>query len=93
MTIYTGSRYEYASIDFVSTKEGSPAFPIVFYNSPYLTNVRYTEHTYKAGERIDQIAYRYYKDPKYWHTIMELNPEISDFNNIPVGTVLKIPNV
>jgi nucleoid-associated protein YgaU len=92
MTIYIGSRYEHSTIDFVSTSLGAPAYPIVFYTPRIPKAVIYTEHVYVLGERIDQIAYKYYNDSKFWQLILDLNPSIKDINNITPGTVLKIPN-
>jgi len=93
MTIYKGSRYEYSTVDFVSTTVNGDANPIVYYQLTKLPKITYTEHVYTQGERLDQLAYKYYKNPEYWWIIPEFNPEISDFTNIPTGTVIKIPNV
>jgi len=93
MTIYKGSRYEYSTIDFVSTTAGGQANPIVFYEFSTLGTLTYFEHQYVQGERLDQIANKYYKDSEYWWIIPEFNPQIVDFTDIPEGTVLKIPNV
>jgi hypothetical protein len=93
MTIYKGSRYEYSTIDFVSKTVGGYANPIVFYQFSTLGQITYFEHSYLPGERLDQLADTYYKNPEFWWLIPEFNPQITDFTNIPVGTVLKIPNV
>jgi nucleoid-associated protein YgaU len=93
MPIFKGSRYEYSTVDFVATTPNGDANPIVFYYMTQLGKVRFYEHTYVQGERLDQIAYRYYNDSTYWWIIPEFNPEVKDFTNIPNGTVLRIPNV
>jgi hypothetical protein len=93
MTIYKGSRYEYSTIDFVATSAKKDANPIVFYNITHFDKLTYYEHSYVSGERLDQIANTYYKNPEYWWIIPEFNPQITDFTNIPNGTILKIPNV
>ena len=93
MTIYKGSRYEYSTIDFVSKTLNGQANPIVFYDFTTLGGVTYIEHSYVEGERLDQIAFKYYRDPAFWWIIPEFNPQVTDFTAIPVGTVLKIPNV
>jgi hypothetical protein len=93
MTIYSGSRYEYSLIDFFSTKENGDENPAVFYSMTDLGRVTYFEHTYSMGERLDTLAYKYYKAPSFWWVIAEYNPEIKDFTNIPSGTILRIPNV
>lgn len=93
MTIFKGSRYEYSIIDYVATKPNANENPIVFYETSNLGLVTYYEHIYTEGERLEQIANKYYKRPDYWWIIPEFNPEVEDFFNIPAGTVLRIPNV
>ena len=92
MTIYKGSRYEYSTIDFVSTKVGGDAKPIVFYTLTPLGTITYREHTYTLGERLDQLSTKYYGNPENWWIISEFNPEV-DFTAIPSGYVLRIPLV
>lgn len=93
MTIYKGSRYEYSTIDFVSKTINGQANPIVFYYFNDLGKVSYYEHSYIQGERLDQLAYKYYKNSEYWWIIPEFNPQIKDFTNISDGTIIRIPNV
>jgi hypothetical protein len=92
MTIYSGSRYEYSNIDFVSRSLDGAPYPIVFYATSSLNHVAYREHSYITGERLDQLAFQYYKDPSYWWAIVEFNPDL-DFYNLSDGTVIRIPNV
>jgi len=93
MSIYKGSRYEYSVIDFAAFNESGQKFPIVFYKTNTLGKITYREHVYSEGERLDQLASMYYKNPEYWWIIPEFNPQISDFTNIAPGTTVRIPNV
>ena len=93
MTIYKGSRYEYSVIDYVSTTSTTPEEPIVFYTFSDIGTITYYTHTYVSGERLDQIADKYYNNPEYWWVIPEFNPEVLDFTDIKPGTLLRIPNV
>jgi hypothetical protein len=93
MTIYKGSRYEYSTIDFVSTTVNGDSNPIVFYSITPLSKLSYQEHTYIMGERLDQLANKYYRNSEYWWLIPEANPEILDFTNIVPGTTIRIPRV
>ena len=93
MPIFKGSRYEYSTIDYVSTKTNNPAYPVVFYEFSPLSKITYFYHAYVSGERLDQLAQQYYKNPLFWWIIPEYNPEILDFTNIKPGTLLRIPNV
>lgn len=93
MAIYSGSRYEYSLIDFFSTKTNGDENPTVFYTMTEMGEVRYTQHVYKQGERLDLLAYKYYRIPGFWWVIAEYNPEVEDITNIKPGTVLRIPRV
>lgn len=93
MAIFKGSRYEYSVVDFFSTEVDGVDKPVVFYEFSSLGYVKYWQHQYMEGERLDQIAYKYYQRPQYWWIIPEYNPEIVDINNIAPGTILRIPNV
>ena len=93
MAIYKGSRYEYSTVDYFSPKIDQEDNVVVFYEFSELGLVEYWEHIYVQGERLDQIAYKYYKRPGYWWIIPEFNPSITDILNIAPGTTLRIPNV
>lgn len=93
MAIYKGSRYEYSTVDYFSTSLDKDDNVVVFYEFSELGLVEYWEHTYVQGERLDQIAYKYYKRPGYWWIIPEYNPSITNLTKITPGTILKIPNV
>jgi hypothetical protein len=91
MTIYQGSRYEYSVVDFFAISPEGNENPVVFYNSAINTTYNYVEHTYTAGERLDLLSYEYYLRPDLAWYILDHNPEISDPQNIPSGTILRIP--
>jgi hypothetical protein len=93
MTIYTGSRYEYSDVDFFSVKPGANQNPVVFYSFDVLGSINFVYHEYIEGERLDQLAWKYYQRPSFWWLIPEYNPEIEDFTNIKPGTLLRIPSV
>jgi nucleoid-associated protein YgaU len=49
-------------------------------------------HEVKAGEenRLDLIAYKYYKNPSLWWVIAEAN-DILDPSKVEVGSMLRVP--
>jgi hypothetical protein len=91
--IYQNSRYYNQLIDYVAFIQDGAANPIVFYEFDNPGTIRWWQHIYKQGERLEQIAYQYYKRSDFWWLIPEYNPEIGDFVNIKPGTVLRIPRV
>jgi hypothetical protein len=93
MPIYKGSRYEYSTVDYVSTEVNGPSYPIVFNTIQPFSLLNYRTHTYTEGERLDTIANIYYSNPGHWWVIVMANPAITDFTNITPGTVLRIPSV
>lgn len=52
----------------------------------------YFLYQFSEADRIDLLAINFIGSPQSWHKIMDINPEIADPFNIPVGTVLRIPN-
>lgn len=48
-------------------------------------------HTLKMGERIDNLAQKYYADPLLAWVIMCANPEWDNEFDIPIGTKVRIP--
>lgn len=93
MSIYQGSRYEFSVVDFVAIEEDADANAVVFYEFEDIGTITYREHTYRQGERLDNIAFDYYQDPALWWFILDVNPEIVDPTNIKPGAVIRIPNV
>ena len=91
--IFKGSRYQFSTVDFFSTKTTKSEQPVIFYTFSKLGLLSSWEHQYVQGERLDQIASKYYQNPKSWWLIAEYNPQIVDFTTITPGTILRIPNV
>lgn len=93
MTIYIGSRYEDSVVDFISLSEDGDATPVVFYDFSPLGLLSYEEYTWKRGDRLDAVAFEFYRDADKWWIIPEYNPQIADPTSIAPGTVIRIPRV
>jgi nucleoid-associated protein YgaU len=91
--IKAGSRYYISPIDYIQLEEHGDQHPIVFYEFGNLGTINPVTHIYTQGERLDQIAYKYYSRPSLWWIIALYNPSILDISNIKPGTALVIPNV
>ena len=48
-------------------------------------------HPFKLGERLDNLAKKYYEDPTLAWVIMCGNPEFENEFDIPFGITLRIP--
>lgn len=93
VTIFRGSRYEDSVVDFISTEADGDSYPVVFYEFSEPGLIEYSDHYYVEGERLDELAYKYYGRPSLWWYLLELNPQITDIFNIEPGTVIRIPRV
>ena len=93
MTIYLGSRYEDSAVDFLALEPNGDAAPVIFYKFSELGLMTYSEYSWKSGDRLEALATKFYRNSEFWWIIAEANPEIIDIQNIPAGTVLRIPSV
>lgn len=93
MSIKVLSRYASATVDILTFVPDGDGILVLFYEFPALSNLTYKEHSYQTGERLDNLALRYYRNPELWWQIAWANPEVEDIQNIPNGTILRIPSV
>ena len=52
---------------------------------------QYTDYQVVAGDRIDNIAYRYFGNATLWWQIANVNPEVLYWDDLMPGTVIRIP--
>jgi hypothetical protein len=52
----------------------------------------FTYHQISAAEGIDEIAFENYGDGSKWWIIASANPEILDWYEVPVGTIIRVPS-
>jgi hypothetical protein len=88
---FKGSRYYGSVIEYTSLKEGTSAYPVIWFDFPSGGEYTFYVHVATEGERLDQIANAYYQRPSMWWKILEINPHITDILNIEPGTVVRIP--
>ena len=58
--------------------------------TPAASDVRF--HTFRQGDTLSGLAYRYYRDWTQWRLIADAN-QVRDPRQIEPGTVLQIPGV
>jgi len=93
MAVFRSSRYYTGGAQQIRNKTTNLYNWTVYRQFPASTSIRYTEYTWAEGDRIDYLASVYLNSPTAWWQIMDVNPEIADPFNIPVGTVIRIPRV
>jgi phage tail protein X len=91
-SISLSSRYQRNRVGTVVSRNGVPRQAILHrYPTPLLVQV--VEHLWTSFDSIDILAARYYGNESSWWMIAEANPRILDWTSIPVGTIVRIPNV
>lgn len=53
----------------------------------------FTFYQWADGDTVDMLGYRFFGTGQLWWMLADANPEILDWHNVPVGTVLRIPYV
>lgn len=88
--IFTDSRYANGSFYNAHDARTNNYYLGVKRNFPtYSTS--FVFYQWKEQDRLDLIATNYLGLPTHWWKILDINPEISDPFNIPVGTTIRIP--
>lgn len=73
MAFLKGSRYG-ALTRFLPPNDGAKGFQGVL-PRPVLPATPVLEHTISAKERLDQLSYNYYRNPRDWTRLAEANPD------------------
>lgn len=90
--IYTDSRYANGNLFLAYTNALQDYSVTVFRNFPS-ERADYFLYTWKENDRIDMVAKGFLGTAGTWWKVMDFNPEILNPFDIPVGTVIRIPNV
>lgn len=84
------SRYVNDSLTVIKGEDGINRTTIVL-PEPSKSTFNYITHIVLGFERIDQIAFAYLGDSTQWWQIADVNPEIMFWDNLPSGTIIRIP--
>lgn len=55
------------------------------------TSVRYTSYVTRSGESFESLANRVFRDGTQYWRIADLNPQIKFPDQIPAGTIIRLP--
>lgn len=91
MTVLANSRYADSSSTVVRTPDSSGTYQQTVLRSIQITSQPYQLYVWKAGDRIDRVASDLLGDPTLWWQIVDANPELIDPFNIPVGSIIRVP--
>lgn len=92
MTIYVGSRYENDTVDRVQVASGEYVPTIYHQDMPQVQVFGFSLHVVEQGDRLDLLAAEHLGDAELGWVIANANPELFYPDQIPVGTVLRIPD-
>lgn len=85
------SRYADSATVLLSTPSGPRQVIVSGTQAAY--TFTYVSHQITAADRIDLLADSYYGDATQWWAIADANPELLDWNNVPIGKIIRVPNV
>lgn len=89
MTISANSRYANSTV--VTVTQNGQDRNVIVPSAQRALSFNYISHLMSANDRIDSLAFQYYNDATRWWQIADANPEILDFSNVPIGTILRVP--
>lgn len=88
--INSSSRYANAIVTLLDSTRGQVVTMVPSPPRPKIINYTYVRTD--AADRLDAMAAYLYGDETLWWVIADANPEILDWTDLPVGTVLRIPD-
>lgn len=87
--ISADSRYSQSTVAAVEVN-GAPRFVIVP-SEEQAYSFSFQFYLVLQGDRIDNIAFRFYGDPLRWWVIADANPQIMDWSVLLPGTLIRVP--
>jgi len=92
--IFNNSRYQIGLVGQVNDIHSTEATTYVLRDfSSVSTPEKYFLYRITEADRLDTIATNFLGDPNAWHKIMDINPDFLDPFNIPIGSVIRVPDV
>lgn len=89
--IYSDSRYSDGNI-FRSYRPASDTYEATVTRVFPEKKAGYWVHTWQSSDRLDTLAFTYYRNADEWWRIMDFNPEITNPHVIAPGTNIRIPD-
>jgi aryl-phospho-beta-D-glucosidase BglC (GH1 family) len=90
--ISSKSRYSASTVTPGSSLAGNDIMVIQF-TQPIDKTFTFTYHQVKANDYVDLLANVEYGDPTLWWIIANANPEVTDWMNLTVGSLIRIPKL
>ena len=84
------SRYVNATLDVITDERGT--HQVVEVPQPENTVITYSYYQIAEFDTVDRLADTVLGDGRLWWRIADANPEILDWSDVPVGTVIRMPS-
>lgn len=91
MTISLRSRYNRDAVVRVAGRDGILR-PTIVMAQPAEMSFNYTTYAWQDSDRVDALAQYFYGDETAWWLIADANPEILVWDEVPLGSLLRIPD-
>jgi nucleoid-associated protein YgaU len=91
--IFEDSRYENDTIDSVLGSDGA-YHSTIFHTAEAVEDIPIAStHVVAMNEDFTTLAWQVFGDPELWWVVADANPQVIYPDEIPVGTVVMIPDV
>lgn len=84
------SRYVNAALDVTTDERGT--HQVIEVAQPENTVITYTYYQISEFDTVDRLADSVLGDGRLWWRIADANPEILDWSDVPIGTVIRMPS-
>jgi hypothetical protein len=90
MAVSEFSRYATARVCNVPDYTGVMR-PTLFPRQPYQYRVEFVDYIWQENDRIDVLAFNAFGDATTWWAIANANPEVLFWDDLQVGTTVRVP--
>lgn len=91
MTVQAGSRYLDSPIIVLNV--GGKNRQVIGVGPQSAYAFTFQNYQVTGADRPDTLAFDFYGDETKWFAIADANPEILDWSVMPVGKIIRIPNL
>jgi phage tail protein X len=90
MAIDITSRYQRNETALVADRNGKLQLAVMP-RRPAEQTLRVSDYRWRAGDRVDDVASRYYGSESSWWMYAEANMQILDWTQVPPGQQIMVP--
>lgn len=92
MPIFIGSRYETATVTQIEDSSGDYLAASYRGPSPFPEASSYRLYTCRENDRLDRLAFHFYKRSDLWWVIADANADLLLPDPLTPGTLIRIPD-